>query len=255
MRDQLQQKVARVRQNIAAACACAGRDPASVCLVAVTKSVDTAAIRLLLSAGVNEIGENRVQQLVARAQEVGAEPAPWTEPEQRPASPAAAPRWHMVGHLQRNKVKALLPHARLIHSLDSIRLADEIESVAARLDVTVDAFIEINVSGEAQKCGVAPGDLEALIAGVRKCGRIRLRGLMTMPPFDPDPEHARPHFARLRELLRRLQETGAVGPEFRHLSMGMSLDYPVAVEEGATFVRVGTTLFEGLLPDSACEAE
>lgn len=251
-KERLQENVAGVRQAIADACARAGRDADGVTLVAVTKYVDLPVIQALLAAGVADIGENRVQQLTARAEELGALTGDWPGPAPggRPdaARPAPRPRWHMVGHLQRNKVKALLPHSSIVHSLDSARLAAEIERVAARLDTPVDALIEINVTGEASKFGVRPAELEAHIAALRPHSHVRLRGLMTMAPFDPDPEHARPHFARLRQLLERLRATGTVGPDCVHLSMGMSQDYAVAVEEGATLVRVGSALYEGFSP-------
>ena len=263
--ERLRQNVARVRETIAEACARRGRDPRSVGLVAVTKYVDPPVIQALLAAGVSDIGENRVQQLVGRAGQLGARldegldlpPASADvsavedmAAKTRPCHPVA-PRWHMIGHLQRNKVKILLPHARIIHSLDSPRLAAEISNVAQRLGVCVDAFLEINVAGEASKSGVRAEELMGLVETVRQHPLIRLRGLMTMAPFDPDPEHARPCFARLRELLEKLRETGAANPECIHLSMGMSQDYGVAVEEGATFVRVGSALYEDLPPSLA----
>ena len=249
---QLQANLAQVRQTVAQACQRAGRDPRTVTLVAVTKYMTPPAIRLLLAAGVSEIGESRAQQLVARTSELGASQDGWLDPAQTPAPPAsatAAPHWHMVGHLQRNKVKLVLPHARILHSLDSERLAAEIDAVAAPLDLVVDAFLETNVSGETSKYGVAPADLEPLIAAIRRYSRIRLRGLMTMPPFDPDPQQTRPCFAMLRGLLEQLRARGAVGPECVHLSMGMSHDYAVAIEEGASFVRVGSALCTDLPAD------
>ncbi|HUU94244.1 MAG TPA: YggS family pyridoxal phosphate-dependent enzyme [Phycisphaerae bacterium] len=248
LRDNLE----RVRETIADACRRAGRDPAAVRLVAVTKYVDLDMIGALLDVGVHELGENRVQQLVQRAERVGATMAELFGPEPERSGPgdrppdasAAVPRWHMIGHLQRNKVKTLLGHTRIIHSLDSPRLAREIQKVAEARDLMVDTFVEVNVAEEESKYGVALPEVEAVAEAVGACDRIRLRGLMTMAPFDPDPEAARPHFARLRELLERLRQGGAVGPDCAHLSMGMTQDYGVAVEEGATFVRIGSALYE-----------
>ena len=252
--DRLRENVARVRQAIGMACDRANRDPQSVRLVAVTKYVDLEVVRGLLAAGVTDFGENRVQQLATRATTLGAR----LDAGQDPLAAATdggttspAPRWHMIGHLQRNKVKAVLPHARIVHSVDSGRLAAEIGKVAAGLDIRVDALIEVNVSGEASKFGVTPDDLPALADSLRTEPHIRLRGLMTMAPFDLDPEHARPYFARLRTVLERLRETGAVDADGVHLSMGMSQDYAVAIEEGATLVRVGSALFEGLPTEHA----
>ena len=247
---QLRENVARVRQSIVAACERIGRDPGSVNLVAVTKYVDLPVIEGLLAAGVCEIGENRVQQLIQRVEILGTRHDEWREPEQCAAYPhPPTPRWHMIGHLQRNKVKALLPHVRVIHSLDSARLAAEIDKIAEQLDTYVDAFLEINVSGEASKQGLSIDELPELVEALQKHLRIRLRGLMTMAPFDLEPERARPYFARLRQQLERLRDTGIVGSQCVHLSMGMSQDYAVAVEEGATFIRVGSALYEGLSPE------
>jgi pyridoxal phosphate enzyme (YggS family) len=233
----------RVRATIADACHRSGRDPADVRLVAVTKYVQLDMIQALVDTGVRELGENRVQQLISRAEALGSARLGLFD---REPTGAAGPRWHMIGHLQRNKVKALLRHTRILHSLDSIRLAKELEKQAERLDLTVDAFLEVNVAGEEAKSGAPVSEAAAIAETVAQCPHLRLHGLMTMPPFDPDPEAARPHFTRLRELLEELRGRGTVGPDCRHLSMGMSIDYAVAVEEGATFVRVGSALFEGI---------
>ncbi len=247
--EPLRTSVQRVREVVNAACQRAGRPSDQVRLVAVTKSVDLPIIRALLALGVGEIGENRVQQLTARAAALGAcfddsaQDSRWGTPA---ASAIATPRWHMIGHLQRNKVRAVLPHARIIHSIDSQRLAAELDKVAAALDTPVEGLIEVNVSGEQSKFGVTPADLPALLEALRPLSYVRLRGLMTMAPFDPDPEHARPYFARLRELSERLRGNGTLESDCTELSMGMSQDYGVAVEEGATLIRVGSALFEGL---------
>ena len=158
----------------------------------------------------------------------------------------APPIWHMIGHLQRNKVRSLLRRVRIVQSLDSVRLAAELENEAARIGKTVDVLAEINVAGEEAKSG-APADMaEELAARAAECAHLRLCGLMTMAPYDPDPEQARPHFAALRELLEQFRQRGTVPPDCTHLSMGMSGDYEVAVEEGATVVRVGSVLLEGV---------
>lgn len=238
-----------VRAAIGHACARVGRPPDSVRLVAVTKYAPPPVIHALLAAGVADLGENQVQQLTARALTLGADLAGWPEPPAAaPAGPERRPRWHMVGHLQRNKVKLLLPHARIVHSLDSERLARTLQELAERQNVNVDVFVEVNAAAEASKFGVAPAELEPLITVVRALPRLHLRGLMTMAPLDPEPERARPHFARLRALLEQLRSRGVAGPECVHLSMGMSQDYAVAVEEGATVVRVGSALYAGLPP-------
>jgi pyridoxal phosphate enzyme (YggS family) len=244
--ERLRGNLAGVRATIAEACRRAGRDPGDVRLVAVTKYVDLEAIRALLAAGVRDLGENRVQQLVSRAETLGAADLALLAPD---SDARQLPRWHMIGHLQRNKVKALLRHTRILHSLDSVRLTHELESQAEKLGLTVDAFLEFNVAGEQAKSGAPLEQADALAEAASHSPHIRLHGLMTMPPFDPDPEAARPHFAHLRELLERLRSGGAVGPDCVHLSMGMTIDYAVAIEEGATFVRIGSALFEGVTGD------
>ncbi len=242
-KQRLRDNLARVRDKLAAACARVGRDPSEVHLVAVTKYVNPEVLAELVAAGVVDIGESQVQQLVRRAVACGPARMDWPG---EAAIDDRRPRWHMIGHLQRNKVKLLLPHARIVHSLDSVRLVETIERHAGELQAMVDVFIEVNVAGEASKQGVRPEQAAELAAAVMACAHLRLRGLMTMAPWDPDPEVARPHFVRLRQLLEDLRGQGLGGPECRHLSMGMSQDYAVAVEEGATFVRVGSALFEGL---------
>jgi hypothetical protein len=238
--------VARVRQNIADACRRAGRAPHAVRLVGVTKYVSPAVLRGLLAAGLIDLGENHVQQLVTRAQECGPARLDWPDADSDANAAPPLPRWHMLGHLQRNKVKLLLPHARILHSLDSERLALTLQEQAELLDARVDVLIEVNVAGEATKTGVPPASVRPLLNAVARCPRLDLRGLMTMTPYDSDAEASRPYFRRLRELLDNLRARGDVRPDCVHLSMGMSQDYVVAVEEGATFVRVGAALFEGL---------
>jgi pyridoxal phosphate enzyme (YggS family) len=242
-RQQLRANLARVRSSIAEASQRRGRDPHTVRLVAVTKYVAPPVLREVLLAGVSDVGENHVQQLVARARECGPPRLDWPDLGE-PAD--ARPRWHMIGHLQRNKVRPLLQYARIVHSLDSPRLAQAIEQQAAAFGARVDVLIEVNVAGEASKTGLSPDEVAPLVETVAVCSHLCLRGLMTMAPYDPDPEAARSCFVRLRELLGRFRCAKLVGPDCVHLSMGMSQDYAVAVEEGATLVRVGSALFDGL---------
>ena len=207
-------------------------------MLPVTKSVDVDTIKNLLDTGLTELGENRVQQLVDRAAEIEAH-------VERRRNPLPAPvAWHMVGHLQRNKVRTVLPVCRTIHSLDSLRLAEELHTRAERAGVTVDAFLEINCADEPQKHGCKVGAALHLAELIGTLERLRLVGLMTMAPLVKDPEQARPAFARLRELFEEMRHERVGGDDFRHLSMGMSQDYAVAVEEGATILRIGTALFE-----------
>jgi len=256
-RQRLLENLAQVRETIAAACARAGRRADSVHLVVVTKFADPELIRLLLAADVRDLGENRVQQLVARAAGLGASREGLPDEAAREAAPGPSPlpRWHMVGHLQRNKVKPLLRCCRVLHSLDSLRLAEAIEQQLERPAEPdprpLDAFLEVNVSGEASKGGVGWDQAAPLAEALQRMRHVRLRGLMTMAPLEADPQRARPCFARLRELLQDLRRRGVVADRCVHLSMGMTHDYAVAIEEGATYVRIGTAVFEGLLPEAA----
>ncbi len=237
--DTVLENLARVRRRVADACSRAGRSPDQVRIVAVTKYAPAEAVRALIDAGVSDFAESRVQQLQRRAQEFGASLLGLDERGTRPT-------WHLVGHLQRNKVRPWLDASRVLHSLDSERLAGEIEARAAALGAMVDVFLEVNVSGERTKGGVAPHDAPALADRVRALPHLRLRGLMAMAPLTPSAGDARPAFRALRELLESLRAGGVVPRECGGLSMGMSHDFEVAIEEGATVVRVGSSLFEGL---------
>lgn len=229
--------LARIRENIAAACARSGRNTDDVGLVVVTKSVGLGEIKSLLELGVTELGENRVQQLTLRAAELD------EYLKRRRNGPLARPRWHMVGHLQRNKVKAVLNVAGVIQSVDSLRLAEEIDARAGRDERRVEIMLQVNCSEESQKFGCAVG--AALHLGELICTlkHLRLIGLMTIGPLTDDPQAARPAFVRLRELFEEMRHEKVGGEGFRHLSMGMSQDYAAAVEEGATILRIGTAVF------------
>lgn len=209
----VQANLAAVRERIATAARRAGRDPASVTLVAVTKTVPLPTVRAALVAGLHHLGENRAQELLEKA----------------PALVGHAPPacWHFVGRLQRNKVRALAPHVQVWESIDRVELVAEL----ARHVSAARIHVQVNVAGEAQKGGCSPDDAPAIVAAARGAGLV-VAGLMTVPPFAEDP---RPHFAALRALGARLG--------LAELSMGMSGDVEVAVEEGATTVRVGTALF------------
>jgi PLP dependent protein len=230
---------------MAAACAKAGRGINDVRLIAVTKMVEVDVIRLALDLGLTDLGESRVQELTKRASMI-------EEYRSRrllvegPSGAPPNPEWHMIGHLQRNKIKAVLPWARTIHSLDSLRLAEDISAHGARMNRTTDILVEINVSEERSKHGVAVAAAGYLIEHVLGMPNIRVIGLMTMAPYSEDPETSRPHFARLREVFEDIRTERSLGPEFAHLSMGMSGDFEVAIEEGATMIRIGTALFDGV---------
>jgi PLP dependent protein len=197
-------------------------------LVAVTKTVPIELARAVTAEGIDQLGENRPQEL-------------W-----RKAAAIDRVRWHLIGHLQRNKVERTLPLVCLIHSVDSIRLLSAIEAEAARQQRVADVLLEVNASREANKHGFAPEDLPALADQLNRLHNVRVRGLMTMAAYDADPEKSRPTFALVRQLRDRLRTELAPAHPLGHLSMGMSNDFEVAIEEGATLVRLGTVLFEGL---------
>jgi len=216
-------RVTQVRERIARACGRAGRGGAQVDLVAVTKGRDLAQVNAALEAGVTDLGENTVQEAATKAGAVG---------------PGRC-RWHFVGHLQRNKVAAALRFADMVQSVDSIRLAEELSRRAQQQGRPVECLVEVNVSGEASKFGVPPDDLVGLVEKVMSLPRLELRGLMTVAPWG-DRDMARRAFAGLRELGEDLKSRGLPA---RHLSMGMSDDFEVAIEEGSTMVRIGTAIF------------
>jgi pyridoxal phosphate enzyme (YggS family) len=222
----LSDRIARVRGRIADAARTSGRDPSAVALVGVTKTVDSNLARAAFELGLHDLGESKPQEL------------------QRKAAAVPEARWHLIGHLQRNKIDRTAPLAALIHSVDSVRLLEALASFGAKHGSPVPVLLEVNCSREESKGGFAPAELPAIGDTAVSLAGISLQGLMTMAAFHDDPEQCRPAFDELRELRDSLRtRTGLPLP---HLSMGMSNDYAVAVEEGATLVRVGTTLFEGL---------
>ncbi len=229
LRSTLSKRLAAVEGRLRAACLRAGRPRDDVTLVAVTKTATVEAAAVLAELGVRDLGENRPQELRRKA---AALPPPV--------------RWHLIGHLQRNKIADTLSLVRLIHSADSLRLLAALEEEAARQERTVDVLLQSNASREARKQGFAPEEVPGLAPALLGLKRVRVTGLMTMAAYEDDPERCRPTFVRLRKLRDRLR--AAVGPAhpLTELSMGMSNDYEVAVEEGSTLVRIGTALFEGL---------
>lgn len=246
VRRRLSDNLKRVRDRIAAACDRGRRDPAGVQLVAVTKSVEIDVIRQALELGVLDLGESRAQQLNQRAGMIHEffERKNVLSVRREPA--LARPRWHMVGHLQRNKVKLVVPWVELIHSVDSLRLAEDLHEQATRLGRVVDFLLQINTSGERSKFGVAVGAASHLAEHFKTFPGVRLCGLMTLAPLDATPREIRLYFDRLRDIFEDIRGEGHVGPAFRHLSMGMSHDFEIAVEAGATMVRIGSALFEGM---------
>jgi PLP dependent protein len=216
--------LATVRRQIAAAAEAAGRDPQTVRLVAVSKTVDVEAIRQAVEAGQRDFGENHVHQLVLKA--------------------AALPpfcTWHLIGHLQGNKVRPAVTSAACLHAVDSLALLERIDRIAGAEQRRPAVLLQVNISGEATKSGAAPAETAELLRGALRCEHLSCRGLMTMAPFEAPEATLRQVFGGLRLLRDRLQDQiGAALPE---LSMGMSGDFQIAIREGATLVRIGTAIF------------
>jgi pyridoxal phosphate enzyme (YggS family) len=217
-----------VHDQIAAAARSAGRDPESVRLVAVSKTKPAAMVDEAFRAGQRLFGENYVQELVAKAAEV--------------ASPV---EWHFIGHLQSNKVRQIAGLVTMIHSVDRLSLAEEIDRQWGRLGSSCDVLVQVNVAGEATKSGTTSAEAVELVRQIALLPHLRIRGLMTMPPFFDDPAAARPYFRQLRLLAEEIARLAIPGVAMDELSMGMSGDYAAAIAEGATLVRIGSAIFGG----------
>lgn len=217
---------ARIREQIDAVCKTCGRDPASVTLIAVSKTKPVSMINELIKIGVEDFGENHAQELVSKTEEI-------TTPL----------RWHFIGNLQTNKVKYVVGRACLIHSVNSLRLAEAVSKESVKKGLVSDILIEVNIADEETKEGIAEDDAISLVRSASTLPGLHIRGLMAIAPPVDDPEENRPYFRRLRELAQRIDDLGLDGVEMKELSMGMTNDFTCAVEEGATFVRVGTAIF------------
>jgi len=234
------QRLQAVLQNIHQTCQAVGRDPGSVRLVVVTKSATLEQIREVVDLGYLDLGENHVQQLrrlwcqIAEFWDAG-----------RPGGIGDRIRWHMIGHLQRNKVRYLLPKVTLIHSVDTLRLAECINNEAARLGVRAKVLLQVNTSNEPQKYGVPVGAATHLAEQLQTLPNLELTGLMTMAPLTLNKEVIHACFARAQELFEEIRGEKIVGPGFTELSMGMSSDYTIAIEHGATILRIGSAIFTG----------
>jgi PLP dependent protein len=246
-------KLDEVKERIAAACDKAKRDPSEVTLIAVTKTAAPEQMREILQLGIGDLGESRVQVLQQRAAQVneffarqqahGAENLP------------AKLRWHMIGHLQRNKIKPALPLVSVVHSVDSLRLAEELDAHAAKANRKLPVLMQVNASEEPQKSGVAVGAAVPLAEQIGTMDNLQIMGLMTMAPLDGDEKTIRQTFARTRELFEEIKFNKIGGSAMRHLSMGMSNDFEQAIMEGATLVRIGTLLFGGKVADEEMSEE
>jgi len=242
-RSPLAEKLDELKERIASAAVKAKRDPREITVIAVTKTASPEQIREILQLGVADLGESRVQVLTQRAAQLN-------EFFQRRAirGDGTAPqrlRWHMIGHLQRNKAKAALPVLHMVHSVDSLRLADELDVLATKIGRRVPVLLQVNASEEATKFGVAVGAAVHLAEQIDSMPGLQMAGLMTMAPLEAPQEKIRHVFARAREIFEELKWHKIGGASLRHLSMGMSHDFEAAIAEGATMVRIGTALFGG----------
>jgi pyridoxal phosphate enzyme (YggS family) len=237
----ISERIKRVKDTVNSICTRVGRDPSEVKLVVVTKSADIEAIKEVIRLGFTNLGENRVQQLKKVSAQID-------EFLAEASDGAALPKkvnWHMVGHLQRNKVNQVLPMVSLIHSIDTLRLAEEINTSAPKLNLCPKALLQVNTSDEPQKYGVPVGAATHLAEQIETLPNLKLIGLMTMAPLTRNKDIIRACFVRARELFIEMRGEKIVGPEFTELSMGMSSDYELAVEEGATILRIGSAIFAG----------
>jgi len=248
--SELDQRYADVKGSIAEAARESGRSPDDIYLVAVTKYAEPEQILRLIELGHRDFGENRVQQLVQRA----SMSEEWLKragvlkrtAEAKPDIPTDqdALRWHMIGQIQRNKARKVAELARLVHSVESFRVADELRQALSRSEKVLDVLVQVDCSGEEAKQGCPMPAATAIAEQIDSMYSLRVRGLMTIAPYSEDPEEARPIFRRCRELFEDIRKLGFDGP-FNILSMGMTGDYRVAIEEGANIVRVGSAIFGG----------
>jgi PLP dependent protein len=216
-----------VRARLVAAARAAGRDPAAVRLIAVSKTFPLEAVRAAAAAGQQDFGENRVQEGLQKIQ----------------ASAELPIRWHLIGHLQSNKARKAAPAFACIQSVDNLDLLQRLEEAADAAGARPDILVQVDLAGEATKFGALPQDARRIVAAAQNCRAVRLAGLMLLPPWLEDPERVRPYFVRLREFRDELARDTADPAALRELSMGMSHDFEVAVQEGATMVRIGTAIF------------
>ena len=222
----IRENLEQVEENIRKACARSGRDRGDVKLIAVSKTKPVEMLREVYDAGCRDFGENKVQELTAKY-------------EQMPKDI----RWHMIGHLQRNKVKYIVGKVYLIHSVDSLRLAEEISREAVRQNVTVSVLVEVNVAGEESKFGTTDAEAADLVAEIAKLPNILVKGLMTIAPYVDFSEENRLYFAKLKQIYVDIIQKNIDNVCMEELSMGMTGDYETAIEEGATYIRIGTGIF------------
>ena len=223
----IDENIKSLETRLEAVCARVGRSRDEITLVAVSKTFGADRIREATKAGLRDFGENYVQELTAKNLQLN----------------DLSPRWHFIGHLQSNKVKYIADFIHLIHSVDNIGLAQEIDKRAERCGRTLDVLVEVHTTDEATKSGARPEETASLVRQLAALGHLRVQGLMTMGPFSDDPNDSRPSFRRVAALAREIEGDGIAGVSMKKLSMGMTHDFEVAIEEGATLVRIGTAIF------------
>lgn len=224
--EEIRQNIAQVEEKIAAAAKRAGRNPEDILLLAVSKTKPVELIREAVACGLHSLGENKVQEIMDKYEPMG-----------------EGIHWHLIGHLQTNKVKYIVDKVDMIHSVESVKLAEEINKRAAAANVVMDVLVEVNIAQEESKFGVKVEDTEAFLREIAPLPHIHVRGLMTVAPFVENPEENRTYFRKMRELLVDINDKRIDNINMDTLSMGMTGDYEVAIEEGATIVRVGTGIF------------
>ncbi|NLT47561.1 MAG: YggS family pyridoxal phosphate-dependent enzyme [Clostridiales bacterium] len=222
----IKDNIASIKKVMEEAAVRAGRNPDELLLIAVTKTRSPEEINMAIAAGITDVGENKVQEILDKYEKV--DPV----------------RWHMIGHLQTNKVKYIIDKVSLIHSVDSIRLAREIDKRAAQHNKVMDILIQVNAAEEESKFGIRTEETGQMVREIlESCPNVRIRGLMSIAPFEDDPEKVRGYFKEMAELYDEYRAIEHERLDFRYLSMGMSNDFPVAIEEGANAVRIGTSIF------------
>jgi len=241
MKSKLAERVNKIQDTIGSVCARVGRAAGDIKLVVVTKAAELDQIKEVLSLGIVDLGENRVQRL----KKVSAQVEEFLNESSSDSKLPKKVNWHMIGHLQRNKVRQVLPIASLIHSLDTLRLAEELNSAAEKINVSARVLLQVNTSEEPQKYGVPVGAAIHLAEQIQTMPKIQLVGLMTMAPLTRNKNIIRACFARAQELFVEFKGEKIAGKNFTELSMGMSSDYQAAVEHGATILRIGSAIFAG----------
>lgn len=224
--DNIQVNIASIKEEIKDICKNCGRDPEDIILIAVTKTVDPERINYAVDCGVSNLGENKVQEIMDKYDAV-----------------SKNVKWHLIGHLQTNKVKYIIDKVELIHSVDSIKLAEEISKRAEKNNIIKDVLVQINVAEEETKFGISLEEAVNFVKSISGFGNIRIRGLMTIAPYMEDVEEVRPVFRQLRTKFDELAQMDLPNTDMKYLSMGMSNDYRVAIEEGANMIRIGTAIF------------